>query len=71
MQLKVRFICCRPYNFVDDAGNQVHGVSCSCFDEASNKIIKVKVDRVLDYVFGDEIMVNVVFNGNYVRYEAA
>lgn len=69
MQIKLRFICCSPYDFTDDEGRRVQGISCKCFDERSKKIVKVKTDKYIELDFGDEIDVDVVPNGNYLNYE--
>ena len=71
MQVKFKFICCTDYDFTDGSGKQVKGISCRCFDPKTEKIVKVKTDKKLDYKFGDEVLVNVVPNGNYVNYEIA
>lgn len=66
MQMKVRFICCSSYDF---DGNK--GISCKCFDENKKKIIKVSTNHLLDYDFGDEVIVDVIPNGNYLNYQIA
>lgn len=71
MQMKVKFICCSSYDFVDKDGKRVTGISCKCFDEKNNSIIKVKSNRLLDNKFGDEIVVNIVPNGRYINYQIA
>lgn len=71
MQIKLKFICCTDYDFTDDNGKQVKGVSCRCFDPESGKIVKVKTDVMLYNEFGDDVIVNVKPNGNYLTYEIA
>ncbi|MCH5320863.1 MAG: hypothetical protein J1E36_03825 [Eubacterium sp.] len=71
MQKVVRFINCTSYDFVDKDGKRVTGISCKCFDEDSKSIIKVKTSHLLDKNFGDEVLVNVLFNGRFVNYEIA
>lgn len=71
MQLTAKFINCEPYDFKDSNGNRVQGISCKCFDVVSNKIIKVKTEKMLPYNFGDDVTVDVVFNGRYVNYQIA
>lgn len=71
MQIKLKFICCTDYDFTGNDGNQVKGISCRCFDPESRKIVKVKTDKMLDHKFGDDILVNVKPNGNYLNYEVA
>ena len=71
MQITLKFICCSSYDFTDDEGKRVKGVSCKCFDPESKKIVKVKTDTLLDFDFGDDILVNVIPNGNYLTYEVA
>lgn len=69
MQTTLRFICCSAYNFTDDDGKKVEGITCKCFDEKSKKIVKVKTNKVVLYDFGDDVLVDVVPNGNYINYE--
>lgn len=69
MQTTLKFICCSSYNFKDDDGNRVQGISCKCFDEKTKKIVKVKTDNLLYYEFGDDVTVDVIPNGNYLNYE--
>ena len=71
MQITVKFICCSPYDFKDSDDNRVSGISCKCFDEESKSIIKVKTDKMLDCSFGDDIIVDVVPNGRYIKYQLA
>ena len=71
MQMILKFILCSPYDFTDEHGKRVCGYSCKCFDENSNSIIKVKTDRMLDYHFGDDVLVDVVPNGRYINYHIA
>lgn len=66
MEMTVKFILCKEYDF---EGN--HGISCKCFDTKSQKIISVKTNSVLPYVFGDDVVVEVVPNGNYITYTIA
>ncbi len=68
MEKVVRFICCKSYDFTDQNGSRVAGISCKCFDEENNCIIKVKANDMLDCQFGDEISVTCVPNGRYVNY---
>lgn len=71
MQMIVKFICCTSYDFVDADGKRVVGVSCKCFDENNNCIIKVKTDKMLDYHFGDDVLVDIIPNGRYLNYQVA
>lgn len=71
MQTKLRFICCSTYDFAGEDGSRVKGISCKCFDERSKKIVKVATKHLLDCEFGDEIIVEVVPNGNYLNYQIA
>lgn len=71
MQVVFRFICCNEYDFTDDNGRRIQGVSCKCFDENAKQIVKVKTDKMLDKVFGDEVLVNLVPNGRYLSYVVA
>lgn len=67
MNIKVRFICCSEYDFMDN-GKRVQGFSCKCYDENSGKIIKVKTDKMVKAEFGTEIPVIAEPNGNYINY---
>lgn len=70
MQINMKFVCCSSYDFVNhETGERVQGISCSCFDESQNKIIKVKTTKMLNYKFGDDVVVNAVPNGKYISYE--
>lgn len=72
MQMIVKFICCSAYDFIDpNTGERVQGVSCKCFDTDNKSIIKVKTDKMVDYEFGDDVLVNVVPNGRYINYQIA
>lgn len=64
MQVTLKFILCSPYDF-----DGKKGFSCRCYDPKANKIVKVKTDKELPYVFGDDVTVDVVPNGNYLNYE--
>lgn len=64
MQMHVKFICCYSYDF-----EGMKGIACKCFDTDKKKIIKVKTKHLLDYEFGDDVLVNVVPNGNYLEYQ--
>lgn len=68
MQVTLKFILCSSYDF-DDKGKHMQGFSCRCYDAKANKIVKVKTDKDLPYVFGDDVTVDVVPNGNYLNYE--
>lgn len=69
MKIDVNFILSKAYNFKDEKGNQVEGVSCKCYDPSQNAIISVKTDKVLPYTFGQKISVDCVINGRYVNYQ--
>lgn len=71
MQTTLKFICCFSYDFKDDSGERITGITCKCFDEESGKIVKVKTNHMIDACFADEIIVNVIPNGNYLTYEVA
>lgn len=64
----LKFIRSSDYDFTNDAGERVQGVSCQCFEPVSKKIVKVKTDVVLDFEFGDDVEVNVELNGDRVNY---
>lgn len=71
MQMTVKFICCTSYDFKDGDGNRVVGISCKCFDEENNAIIKVKTSHLLPNKFGDDVVVNIIPNGRYINYQIA
>lgn len=64
MKIELRFIFCREYEFEGKKG-----ITCSCYDENSGKIVKVKTDVIIPAEFGDVLSVNAVPNGNYLKYQ--
>ena len=72
MQTTLKFICCSDYDFVNqETGERITGIAFKCFEPNSKKIVKVKTDCLIDGEFGDDVLVNVVINGNYLNYEIA
>lgn len=71
MQKTVKFVLCKPYDFTNPDGERITGVSCQCFDPESKCLLKVRTKHLVTAEFGDDILVNIVFNGRYVNYEIA
>ncbi len=69
MKYVLKFICCSEYDFTDDNGKQVKGITCKCFDVETGKIVKVKTDALIPAEFGEDLEVTVKPNGNYLSYE--
>lgn len=69
MKYVLKFICCSEYDFEDDNGKRVKGVTCKCFDCETGKIVKVKTDALIPAEFGEDLEVVVKPNGNYLSYE--
>ena len=68
MTYKLKFICNAPYDFTDEkTQNRVVGCNLMCFDETSQKVVKVKKrdgQPVKALGFGSPIDVNVIFGSN-------
>lgn len=70
-QATFKFILSKPYDFTDNNGQRITGITCQCFDPENKCIIKVKTKHLVNAEFGDDILVNIVFNGRYANYELA
>lgn len=71
LQLIFKFILCKSYDFTDNNGQRVTGITCQCYDPENKSIIKVKTNHLVNAEFGDDILVNVVPRGRFVDYEIA
>lgn len=72
MEVAVKFITSKKYDFTDDRGQRVAGITAYCFEPKTQQLIKVKVRHenvIRDKNFGDDMTVLAIPNGRYLNYE--
>lgn len=72
MQMACKFICAKSYDFTDKDGKRVAGTTAYCYDAHNKVILKAKVVNaavIEGLQFGDDIDVDCIPNGRYLKYE--